>query len=450
MDMKRIALSLIIAIAGLTAGAQEIQLHTSPEDNNRDANGKIQRSSYITNEWYDNWELGVSGGVQTMISGYADKQNTGFDIGTGVLTPSFDFTLTKWITPGAAVRFGLQGFNVTENRELYMGGWWNHYVPKQENGRMYYGQTYMHCDVMLSVTNFVWGYKESRFYNFTPYFHTGYLRLYHPDEGIFTKTHRDREIELGFGVLNTFRVTDHVGVNVDLRWGNFAGRFHDVSNGGRVNDISLMAGMRYTMFKWYWNRFSTAAKGYENAIAAEKALRAANERKLAAAQKDLEAAQKMLEDQKAELAQRLLAEQANIDKLGDTYINPDGGEISSKDTVILKDELLVRLANAEFVLFYPINVDRLSAQEEYRLDAYIRQVRETDSNHVFYLTGSADKGTGNERINTRLSRNRAENVKRLLMKKYGIPESQIVIKAMIITDKHADGSLDRCTLFENQ
>ena len=63
-------------------------VRTGPEDNNRDANGKIQRSEYITNEWYDNWVFQVYGGAQTMISGYADKGNTGFDLGTAVITPA--------------------------------------------------------------------------------------------------------------------------------------------------------------------------------------------------------------------------------------------------------------------------------------------------------------------------------------------------------------------------
>ena len=427
-------------------------VRTGPEDNNRDANGKVQRSEYITNEWYDNWVFQVYGGAQTMISGYADKGNTGFDLGTAVITPAIDLSLTKWITPAAAVRFGFQGLKLTENRQI---GWsFNHYIPKHDDTRMYYGQTYMHADIMLSVTNFIWGYKETRFYNCTPYFHSGYLRLYHPDEGIFTSNQRDREVEMGLGVLNTFRIADHIALNVDVRWGNFAGRFHDVSNGGRVNNFAALAGVSYTIHKWYWDRFSTAAKAYETTIAAEKALRAANDRKLAQAQKDLEDARKALEDQKAELMQRLLDEQKKQDQkqginLGDTYINPVTIPATS-DTVIIKDELLVRMAAAELVLFYPINVDKLTAQEAYRLDMYVKAIREQDPNHVFYITGSADKGTGNTAINTRLSKARAENIKKLLMKKYGIPESQIVIKATIISSKHEDGSLDRCTLFENE
>lgn len=402
--------------------------HVAPEDNNRDANGKISRSGYITNEWYDNWSISVAGGAQTIISGFPERQNNkGFDTGTAVFTPALDIALTKWVTPATAIRVGFQGLNL---REKYPEFNYNHYIINSDGNRNYFGQTYLHADILWSLTNFVWGYKESRFYNCTPYFHAGYLRLYDPDKGMFTKVYRDRELELGFGLINTLRVSKHIGINVDLRWGNFAGRYHDAADGGRVNHFTGLAGLSYTFHKWYWDRYSTAVKGYEDALDAERALRNASDQKLAQAQKDLEDARKALADAQAAIAQRANDEAAK---------RPG-----------IQDELLRRIANADLVLFYPINVDKLSAQELYRLDTFVKMVREQDPNHVFYLTGSADEGTGNERINTRLSHNRAHNVKKLLMSKYGIPESQIVIKAMIITDKHADGSLDRCTIFESE
>lgn len=424
--MKRILASICLVLASVVVFGQTFE-KVAPEDNNRDENGKISRSGYITNEWYDNWSIAVAGGAQTMISGFPNNNNRGFDPGTAVFTPALDVSLTKWVTPATAIRLGFQGLNLREDFDAYN---WNHYVVKSIDGRNYYGQTYLHADILWSLTNFVWGYKESRFYNATPYFHAGYLRLYHPDEGIFTNVYRDREFELGFGLINTLRVSKHIGINVDLRWGNFAGRYHDASNGGRVNHFTALAGVSYTFHKWYWNRYSTAVKGYESALDAERALRDASDRKLAQAEKELADARKALADAQDAIAKRAADEAAR---------RPG-----------IQDELLRRIANAELVLFYPINVDKLSAQELYRLDNYVKVVREQDPGHVFYITGSADKGTGNERINTRLSQNRAVSVKKLLMSKYGIPESQIVIKAMIITDRHADGSLDRCTIFESE
>lgn len=397
-----------------------------------DGNDKTKKSQYLTGPWYDNWVLSAGGGVQTMISGYANDSNRGFDTGTSVLTPSFDFSLAKWITPSVAVRFGIQGFNLTENRKFTAIDGWNHYVPKYDDERIYYGQTYMHADILWNITNHFWGYKAKRVYNFVPYMHSGYLRLCHPDEGIFTKEYRDREIEMGFGLLNTFRISDHFGLNLDLRWGNFAGRFHDVSNGGRVNDFSATVGVSYTFLNSGWSRNSERYMASADLESSIEALRKAEDARLALVTKELEEARRQIESDREELS-RLACESQKKDNPRD-----------------MGDELLMRIATADLVLFYPINSDILSSQESYRLDSYIKDVLAHDPEHIFYITGSADKGTGTEKINTRLSVNRAENIKKILMDKYGVAEEQIVVKGTIITDRHADGSLDRCTLFESR
>ena len=444
--MKKLITILYIALAPLALSAQTFTF-TGPESSNRGADGKIVRSGYITNNWYDNWVIYAGAGAQTMVSGFADNGNRGFDLGTAVITPAYEVAIAKWVTPGVAVRFGIQGLELIENRKFQTGGFWNHYIPKYDDSRMYYGQTYMHADIFFSLTNALGGYKEHRFFNITPYFNAGYLRLYHPDYGITTKEMRDREMALGFGVLNTLRITKHLGLNIDLRWSNFAGRFHDVSNGGRVQNFTALGGLSYTIHKWYWNRFDTAQTGYETAIAAEKALRDADARRLAESVSSLDDAKAALESTNRQLD----AARRAIDELTrQLELEREGSRNCDKKVVVEGDELLTRIANADLVIFFDKNVDRPGSTELIHLDEYIRKIRQIDPAHVFYITGSADKGTGNDRINTRLSKNRAENIKRIMMRKYGIPESQIVIKATIISDKHEDGSLDRCVLFENE
>ena len=50
--------------------------------------------------------------------------------------------------------------------------------------------------------------------------------------------------------------------------------------------------------------------------------------------------------------------------------------------------------------------------------------------------------------NIYLSNARANNVKKILMKDFGVKEENIIIKATVVTDKHLDGALDRCVLIE--
>lgn len=106
--------------------------------------------------------------------------------------------------------------------------------------------------------------------------------------------------------------------------------------------------------------------------------------------------------------------------------------------------------NADLVLYYEINISKLNFTERHHLDEFVKETLDRDPEHIFYLTGSADKGTGTFEINTRLSRERAFGIREILMNEYKVPEEQIVIKATIISDKHEDGALDRCVLIEKE
>ena len=107
-----------------------------------------------------------------------------------------------------------------------------------------------------------------------------------------------------------------------------------------------------------------------------------------------------------------------------------------------------RAANADLVVYYYINKEDLNFSELHHLDNYVQGTLAAEPDHVFYLTGSADKGTGTMERNVYLSNARAENVKKILMKDFGVKEENIVIKATVVTDKHLDGALDRCVLIE--
>lgn len=86
---------------------------------------------------------------------------------------------------------------------------------------------------------------------------------------------------------------------------------------------------------------------------------------------------------------------------------------------------------------------------EHHLDDYLKATLQNDPEHVSYLTGSADKGTGKIEINTRLSHDCAAGIK-IFMEEYNVSEEQVVIKDIIISDMHKGGSLDCCALFGNE
>lgn len=430
-EMKKLNLLLLSMLISVPLGAladnndfraidQKEVVELEYSNTNIDENGKRNRGSYLTNPWYSNWSVGLSGGIQTMVSG-TGEHNTGFDTGTARLTPSIELTVAKWFTPVIGIRFGFQGFWLEEHFKLPDDiHKYNHYTPKHdEYDNNYYTETYFHGDMMWNIINSFWGYKANRFYNVIPYAQFGYMRLCHPDDPIFNTARRDREFQVGLGINNTFRISNAFQATLDLRWGNMDGRFHDIREGERVNHFTLSAGIAYNIEKWYFVRAkSIEAERDQARTDAVVAMTALNE-----IVGQNETLKEEVEEVKAELAE--------YEKLP-------------------KEEFQKRVDEAGLVVYYEINISKPNFSEQHHIDKYVKETLEQDPNHVFYLTGSADEGTGNFEINTRLSHDRAYGIKEMLMKQYNVPEDQIVIKATIISAKHEDGSLDRCVLLENR
>lgn len=145
---------------------------------------------------------------------------------------------------------------------------------------------------------------------------------------------------------------------------------------------------------------------------------------------------KLLEDQLNEIDNSVKGLENSVKDLGDQTIS-----ISNTD-------LEHRIANAEHVVYFDMDKTNVRLSESFHLDSYVNSVLAEDPDHVFYLTGSADKGTGTLARNTYLSRERARGVKKILMDKYGVKEDNIIIKATIVTDKSSNAAHDRCVLLE--
>lgn len=417
-NSKTIAAVVLAMTACLSAFAQEFTAEYPTST--RDENGKVVKSGYITNMWYDNWVISVDGGATTYTSKVTDPK----------FAPAFDLSVTKWAMPAMAFRFGVQGF---QGKEIIPAGyapiWMNHsaFPWNPQKNQLSWDYFYAHADLLWSATNSFLGYKFDRFWNIAPYLHGGYQRMFDPEK---YKTNYDREVVYGAGILNTFRITDRINLNIDLRASNFSGRYHSAS-GGRVTELTAMAGLSFNIFKPGWRRVHELEKANAAALAANAAALAAeqaNSKNLA----DLNDALRAQND-------ALLDEMNGLKKLANEASNRYGD-----------DELLRRIAEAGLVIYYDLGKDVIRDCEELHINQYVQAALAADPNHVFYLTGSADKGTGTTEINNRLSNGRVNNVKRYLINDLKIAPEKVVIKKTIISDQHADGRLDRCVLFENE
>ena len=442
-NMRRLILILCAAVlAAVTvpeARAQRVQ-----------ANRDDLRGSYITNKWSDNWTFGVSGGINLPF---------GDNITTQV-APNVEVYVTKWFTPEVGARIGWQGISLKEWHPYTIWYHWQYEhhpdplnsgdVPYDEETGKYdlsFGLFYIHGDLFWNVVTTIDGFKRNRFWDLAPYVHTGYLQLYDniTEAGGFGKERKDNELNIGFGFYNTFRITERIIATLDTRLSTISGRYHDDS-GGRVYIFSASAGLGYNINLTYWRRSRTLVADREEAMAAyQEAIRM---RKAAeSSNSELEAQIQALENRIKELTEgnpQQVQAQTDPDQVQTEDARPEEMMLVSYE--VLRD----RAEKADLVIYYLINVDEMNFSERRHLAVFTKETLAADPGHVFYLTGSADKGTGSTSINTRLSRARAEKVKKVMVEELGVPENQVIIKATIIADTHEDAGFDRSVLIESR
>lgn len=407
----------VLVAAMLSAVSLNAQEFKTEYNESIDEDGNINRGAYLTNPVKDNWTFGLGGGIQWQSSKMASS----------LITPALDIYVTKWFTPVIAARFGYTGFTgIDRFRDGYdytAGGIGNHaYWREAYDGnskRLKYNRSYFHVDIMWNFVNTIWGYQYNRFFTSSLYASGGYMRIAPgklADVG-------DNEFAVGLGLYNTFRLADHFNLTLDVRANSYAARYQ-TSEGGRVFNPVVTVGIAYTINRWYWNRSRPIEVARDEAIiSAEmseaKAIKEAAKAAVAEA-KEVEV-RKELEEVREELAQL---------------------------KVLSEDEFAKLAAGSGTILYYEINVAELGASEQKHFDEFVSNTLARDPRHVFEIIGSADKGTGTEKINRGLSAGRAENIKELLMKKHNVPEERIIIKEIIISDEHEDGSYDRCAIIK--
>jgi len=400
----------VLAFAGVTAFAQEA---TEYENGNRDENGKVVRGPYETNRFFDNWFVSAELGINT----FTDRA-AGFK--PMITFPSLDVNVGKWLVPQYGLRLGYQGWVGKEdstNAASQMG------TTCTET----FKYAYVHGDFLWNISNEFGGYKETRFWNFVPYIHAGYLRLYDAyDTGALDGKYKygrrspnayDNELAAGVGLLNVLRISNRVNATIDLRHMVFSGRFHNWFGGSRAHNYSAMVGIQINLGKTNWKRVKTVPNCCPDLAAANAAL--------AQAYAD--------QDQlKAALAAATVPAPAPVEE--------------KKDFVVVEYALGV----PPLTIFFDINSTELNYTERQHLDFYVTNVIEKDPTRVFYLTGSADKATGTDDINNRLSRGRVENVIKVLKEEYNISADRLVLKGAVISEDHPnDPRLDRSVIIEH-
>ena len=378
--MKR--LNLIYGAVALAAVLMAAPFSVNAQENgNRDEFGNIVRGPYETNQFGDNWFVGVGGGINLLL-------NDGYDAKVG---PSLDVNFGKWFTPSVGMRAGYQGLNFNSS---------------MDGNTDKYGYMYFHGDFLWNMSNAVSGYKETRFWNLVPYLHAGFFRSY----GTGSSDFADNEFATGAGLLHNLRLTDRLDIIIDMRATIVKGSIHGAS--GAAVLPSVTAGLAVDLG---WPNFvrTSSILGAVEAANAEKSLI------LETAIVALEAANAALEAENTGLKKKNSELNKTVQKL--------------KSTEVAEEALYVEMQ--PITVYFCIGKSVLNELELQHLDFYARNIIEkvnADPSVSIVVMGSADSNTGTAKRNKQLSEARGKYIVDLLSEKYGIDGNRVVVKSEVV------------------
>lgn len=351
--MKKVILCLSMFVLALTAGAQDKTL--------------LRHAHHETNRFVDNWEVSLGAGIQALHI----NQSKPFSGLSDEITPIFEVSVGKWLTPIFGARLAFQGFNYkfTSSDVEYKGNY-----------------NYVHADLMMDLTHLIDGYKPDRFYNAILMGGFGYAAS--KSEAMDSY---NNEFATSFGLMNRFRLCESFTINLDVRTLLTRGSFSNVDNAGMlVLNYELLAGVTYKISsKKNFDRVDYTP--YQNKISTlEKDLNSSRED---LAKKDTE-----VEKLKKQVEKEIAAKEKAIDE------------------AVRAKKLATPTANQPLSIFFKLGDSEITDRNVPNLKFLADAMKADKSDRVFVIVGYADKQTGSPEVNMELSKKRAEGIYDLLIK----------------------------------
>ena len=358
--MKKLLIALAFAGFSMSSMAQEADptLKYSVATNSFWSNWFIQ-VGVDWNAWYSNEEHGL-GLARSPFKDF--RSNPGASIAIG-----------KWFTPGIGLRTKLSGI-------------WGKAVTDDNNDGNCNKYWTLNEHVLFNLSNMLCGYNPNRVWNFIPFAGAGLTR---------SMSYNTYAMNYSIGILNTFRVSKHVGINLELGWDRMEedGDGIAVANGDRGwdshdNKLYAEVGLTFNLGKASWDKTPD--------VDAIKAL----------SQAQIDALNAQLNDANAENARlkKLLAEKK------------DEAPKSVKEFV-----------GTPASVFFNINRYKIASKKDLvNVKGIADYAKENDANLL--VTGYADSATGKPAYNQKLSEKRANAVADELVK-MGVSRDKITTEA---------------------
>lgn len=361
--MKRFLLFLLIASSTLSATAQEREV------------SNLRWSGFATNRFWDNWEISAAGGSSLL----QISKNIKDDPGTFWNRNGWNanIALTKWVVPVMGVRLQVDAGEF-RNYSLDM--------PRYGSAAFETPYIYVHGDILMNMSNWIGGYRSDRVYSAVSYLGFGYTAMSWTDKSAGSY---NGEFAFTSGLLNKFRITPQLDIELDLRSWIFAGSQlpEQIRSDSRIAvAMSASLGIAYRFRAREWSPAYTQCDvdGYLEAIVALEEGIIATDEALFGAGKQIE---------------KLTAENKRL-----------SSELAANKSQNVVTEVV---AVPDGVVFFAIGEAALTDYAKASLDKYIAVVKSGDA--MVQVTGYADKETGSTARNMQLSKERAEAVKSYLV-----------------------------------
>ena len=337
---------------------------SAQENNNRDENGNIVRGAYETNKFGDNWFIGLGAGYNAGLYSIDNLAGKG-----GLATV---VNLGKWFTPSVGARIGWRGLT---NAALDLD-----FGTYKQNSAL--------IDLMWNISNAFSGYKETRFWDIIPYagFGGNWVK-------VNDKANWDQEFVINAGILNDFRLGNHVDLFLDLQ--AMMTKAPQYRAAGIENDryywpVSATLGLIFNLGRTNFDRHSSITPVVVPVPFTVDQYNA-------------------LKNRVAELEKENAALRNRIAEL----------EARKPETVYVDNTV-----PSSATVYFDLGSSKISEREKAHLEYYASTL---PNDAKVSLIGSADSGTGTPAINAKLSAARAKAVKDLLVSKFGIPENNISV-----------------------
>ena len=250
LAMKKLILILAVVAFATTAWAQE-----TPK--------KPSFAGFVSNGFWDNWEMSLGGGVGTALTNGSNSGSFGKRLGFEA-----NFSLVKWVHPVVGMRLQLEG------------GQFANYDA--DLGKLKWPYLFVHSDFMLYFSNWAGGYRDDRAYYLVPFVGFCYLATNFTDksqEDNMTGTHQ--AFAFSYGLLNKFRLSRSFDFNIELKGMLAPSRVCPAkTDGSYLFGFSATAGFTYRFNKRGWQRgvagYTVAdIQAFQDAVAASMAAAAA-------------------------------------------------------------------------------------------------------------------------------------------------------------------------------